>query len=389
VLLALSGCHEERRELPQLALDSLGIVGGGPSTRRAVIPFVGATFCTATLLAPNLVLTAKHCVTPLLPGPFNCDESGTRLLPEGAVAPDAGRFGDVVSLDEIEVGFDGASSFAPHAREVIVSPGGDFCASDLAVIVLDREVDDPVLAPVRLSAEPTTGEPLVAVGHGVVTGTDPSPILMERAVTVLAVGPAPKQGAADAVQPGFFAVSEAMCRGDSGSPALAQSGAVVGVANAISNPGVFSPDGSAEDCVGSLARGKYQSTRDQSEVIRRGFAAAAATLWEEGQPDPRVALGGFGDTCAVDHDCRSNVCIQARNDGSVCSQGCLGTECPDGFECAEVDDRKRCVNQVDEADGTTSGESEGCNAGAATPDRGAFGLIASLLVIAARSARRR
>jgi hypothetical protein len=357
------------------------IVGGAASTRRSVIRFSGAGICSATVLAPNLLLTAKHCVAQTFPGAFNCAQDGELEVDpdENVTYPDAGKFGDVLPVADMTVGRAGTSPFAPRVASVLVSPGETICASDLALVILDRALDDPVLAPIRLAGPPLAGEPLVAVGIGVASGTELAESLQERDVAVIAVGPAPGSSKTDPVQPGFFSIGEALCRGDSGGPALTPGGAAIGVASSVSNPDLVSPSGTSDDCVGQYVRGKLQATEPHAELIRSAFAAAGATPWEEGQPDPRADLGALGDPCAADGECASNVCVQGPGGEAACSQGCLEAACPQRFECQEVEDRRRCVPTPDET-GEDEADGEGCAASGARSGRGST-RWASLLVV--------
>jgi hypothetical protein len=309
-----------------------------------VVRLGGRGNCTGALLAPNLVLSAKHCVAGIMGGPYSCDPQGNLVEdPDaGVVFVDAGVFGPVAAPEELVVG--GNSPYSPHGKQILVSKGDSVCKSDMALVVLDRPVDDPEIVPVRSSAAPSVGEALIATGYGLVQGKELATVLQKREVSVIAVGPAEAvPGEAEALQVGFFAVGEALCSGDSGSPALAASGAVVGVASSVSRPDLLFPSGTTDDCTGAKVRGKYQATASEADLILSGYAAAGATPWKEGEPDPRAGLAGFGAPCASDAECRSNVCVASADGGLACSQGCLEKACPSGYVCQEVEQRLRCL----------------------------------------------
>jgi hypothetical protein len=149
-------------------------------------------------------------------------------------------------------------------------------------------------------------------------------------------------GAADAVPTGFFTTGEAMCQGDSGSPVIASSGAVVGVASAVSRSDLVDPDGTAADCEGAWVRGLYQATGAEKSTIISGFVAANAKPWLEGEPDPRAGLKDFAAVCA-DSECKSNACVTGLDGVRRCTHGCLESDCPEGYSCSQVDSRWRCV----------------------------------------------
>jgi hypothetical protein len=185
------------------------------------------------------------------------------------------------------------------------------------------------------------------MGWGLTKGTSYPSVLQQRSVTVLAVGPMPRvafdAGAADAVPPGFFTTGEAMCQGDSGSPAIAGSGAVVGVASAVSRSDLVAPDGTAADCKGAWVRGLYQATSAEKSTIISGFVAAKAKPWLEGAPDPRAGLKDFAASCTVDSECKSNACVLGPDGVRRCTHGCLSSDCPEGYGCSQVNSRWRCV----------------------------------------------
>lgn len=372
LVLASSGCEpignpDHAPGAPDVATDELPIVGGTESSRSAVIPILGVGFCTAVLLAPNLVMTAKHCITPVGGGAYDCDDV-EGLVPAPTAPVGVGQYGEVLAASSIQVGFSGDSPYAPRVVEVLVAEGGDICTADLALLILDRGFDDPTLAPVRLAATPAVGEALTAVGFGIVTGDQATYTRHERPVNVLAVGPDSGGGRFDAVQPGFFAVGEGLCSGDSGSPAIAASGAAVGVASTLSNPDVTTPTGTDADCRGGEARGKYQATSAHADLLRTAFARAGVAPWEEGQADPRADLLEEGEACDADGECTSNVCVTHPDPerGRVCSQGCLDRACPSDATCETVEGRRRCVPEA----GATSSE-EGCGVAGARPPGGA------------------
>ena len=166
-----------------------------------------------------------------------------------------------------------------------------------------------------------------------------------------------------AIAPNFFAVGEALCYGDSGGPVLAQSGAVVGIASYFNNPNVQFPTLNQTDCIGSDVRSIYQATNSDQQLIMDGFAAAQATPWIEGQPDPRASLANFESACTSDADCQSNACVPDVEGTLRCTVGCLGnTPCPAGYQCQEVPQHQRCVEVAtpDAGSASTSSTHHGC-----------------------------
>ena len=110
-------------------------------------------FCTATLVAPNVVLSAKHCAT-------HEPKTGQTLLDEG----------DVFFM----VGPDSTKPIKTvRAKQVLLAPvhDGGFVSlgSDVAIFLLDEKIDD--IAPLRvdgsLLSRGKVGQKFTAVGYGV------------------------------------------------------------------------------------------------------------------------------------------------------------------------------------------------------------------------------
>ncbi|MBA3549762.1 MAG: S1 family peptidase [Nannocystis sp.] len=388
ITFVLGGC--DGADPPERHARALAVIGGTDSTIGSVVT-IGPLSCGATLVAPNLLLTAKHCVARLFPGPYECGEDGEVLqIDPNVTYPEAGRYGPVSAPGQITVGRSG-SPYAPRVVEVRVSPDDVICTGDAALLVLDRDVDDPVIAPLRLDVAPVVGEALLAVGYGGTLTSEGSLVLQERAVTVAVVGPAAAEpGVAGPVNAGFFSTGEALCRGDSGSAAFASSGAVVGIASGGSRIDVDALTGTTADCVSPLLRSHFQGVAPIAAFIQAGFAAAGAVPWLEGEPDPRAELGGDGATCATDGDCRSNVCVEDGDGVRSCSHGCLEAACADGYVCELITERMRCVPEPatpdEPAAPTESDDDGGCRIAAGGPETGLS--IALLLAFAAIGLRR-
>jgi hypothetical protein len=395
---ALCGCTGADRE--NVAVLDGPIVGGTPvaSKTSAVIYLGVGGSCTGTLIAPNLVLTAKHCVAQVIGASYTCDVNGNTFTDQDAavvdVTPDAGAFGATKSPETFRVGPYGGDPTAPHVAQVLVAPGSTVCKTDVALLVLDRSVDNPTIAPVRLDHAPSLGEHLTATGWGITSGKNQATVLQQRDVTVLAVGPTPAltndAGPANGAVPvNFFEVGEGVCHGDSGSPALASSGAVVGVASGVDNPSLGFPSGSATDCVAPNVRGIYEAVAAEKDFILSGYAAAHAVPWLEGQPDPRAKLKEFGTACANDNECKSNVCVPASDGGAQCSQGCLDATCPSGYQCAQISERRRCVPNV-QADAGHDAVAPSSSCAVSQPSTGGgFTLLSFAVFCAARFRRRK
>lgn len=185
------------------------------------------TLCSGALVAPNLVLTARHCVSRAITTTPSCDADG-RSHNGAHVSEDADPSSIAIySGDAVRVDRD-----LPRARAVrTYRPAGNvLCNADVAFLVLDRPILDVPVLPLRLESPVESGDEVLPVGFG---GGDANAIGTRKARAhspVLAVGPASNDSTGAVLGPSEFEVEVATCRGDSGGPAFdLRTGEVVGV----------------------------------------------------------------------------------------------------------------------------------------------------------------
>jgi len=330
----VAGCAPAGEAAPEtrLGLVRHAISGGvEDTTSKAVMAIThpsSGSLCTGALIAPNALLTARHCVSPVNGGTQVIDCTDSTF---GEPYDPASFF--VTSADVVDVGNVGeflvtAVLSLPEEQEP-----SSLCGSDVAMLVLAELVPESLATPYvpRLDDDPlVAGEVYDAVGYGATDGAGNGAGTRRRldGISVDCVS----DGCADHSLFGAQTASTewvgagGVCQGDSGGPALDASDRVVGVTSR-----------GAVDC-GATIYGYTVSWTDwlrDSVVYASGVGVYQAPSWTEGSNvDPEYSYP-IGDPCESHDECPSGKCVDDTGT-DYCTRACADeAPCPEFFVCEE------------------------------------------------------
>ena len=187
-----------------------------------------AVFCSGSLLAPNLVLTARHCIAQIGNDPMN-----------EQVDCSVSQFTKPTAANTVFVSTDATPETSNgtlySVKEIRQAPGStNVCGYDVALLILNSNVPSSAAVPLEpaLGVTTKTNEEFAAVGFGL---QDPNDKVGKTAGTrmrfntasVYCVGAACPTAAGN--EQDEWVGNSPVCSGDSGGPALDASGRVFGV----------------------------------------------------------------------------------------------------------------------------------------------------------------
>lgn len=379
----------------------------------------GGGICSGALITPNLVVTARHCVSDVQE-PIKCSDNPTFGGGKGTVW--------VTTNAQMKNG--------TYRKATVLVPNDDHvCGEDIALLVLPSNVPASEATPItpgiqHLMWDPTYYLPIfTAIGYGVTSAGGSFNTAGTRRKRELISAfcipgdtehpPCPSSPDPDTgkmidplslISPKEFIAGEGVCSGDSGSSAYEQKSFDK---NAAVSFGVLSrgPESSCSAAVYTrldahrdfIIQGAKQASQNWTLYPEPAWtgpptgAPTKTTTPDAGKSSSSSSSSGatglgIGETCTAESECESNVCADTGDGSKVCSQACDpadATSCPDGFSCKADMCLPAGAAGTNPQATTTTTTTDGCSASPRHGGGAALAIGGSALALALAFRRRR
>ncbi len=368
-LASLSGCGapfpgDEAGDDAPLGASEQRIMGGtSDATDVNVVDIIwlmsgGFSECSGSLLAPNMVLTAHHCVSNV-----NNGSQGVSCGASSFAAPAAASNFYVSTKEILNTSSPTANAFH-KVSQIVVPPNSTnngFCGVDQAILILADNVQPSEAVPLvpRVDTHVQAKELYSAVGFGITSDTASDSGTRRRLNNLhrrlrghlvrLARPRRHRRRRASGIG------DHGTCEGDSGGPALDAQGRVFGVTSR----------GGAQ-CSSPI----YGDVYDWADWIKQTAQMAAslggytAPPWVNGAPtDPAY---GYPVGGACDATCKSGFTLDDA-EGCYCTRECeTAAPCPTGYTCETISNVQLCQRNPSGSSGSGNGGSSGGEGGGST-----------------------